>query len=359
MTNGPSRIFCPGCGKELTSNDRFCPDCGERIAAPPPNGGVSPTVVLPTIDPQQPSSAPTVVYPPPAQPGAFPPPMQPGAFPPPAQPGAFPPPMQPGAFPPPMQPGFEPHGGLQIPAGVPPVAAAPKSGNNRIWWIVGGGCLGLLVLTVCLGVGAFVIFSTGDGGIGGGGGGAVTVTGDRQVLFEDTFNSASASNLGELDDNETRYEYVNGRFEIEVKNEGSLATQTVDQNVTDVAVEVDVVIPDDGGAVAPGLMFGVQDNDNYYVFSIDRDGWYILEALENGQWETLIDWTAGNGISGRQDTLRVEYGNGEMILYVNGVEQDRYSDSRFGAGAVGMLVYNMDTGPVYAAFDNLRIYEGE
>jgi hypothetical protein len=348
MTTGPSRIFCPGCGKELTSNDRFCPDCGERIAAPPqPNGGVAPTVVLPAVDPQQPNGAPTVVYPPPTQPGGFPPP---------AQPGGFPPPTQPGGFPPPTQPGFEPYGGgLQMPAGVPPVAAAPKSGNNRIWWIVGGGCLGLLLLTLCLGVAAVFWFSSNSGS----GGSGVSIAGNRQVVFEDNFNSATASNLGELEDDETRYEYVNGRFEIEVKNDGSLATQTVNQEVTNVGVEVDVIIPANGGQVAPGLMFGVQDNDNYYVFSIDRDGWYILEALENGQWETLIDWTAGDGITGSEDTLRVEYGNGEMVLYVNNIEQNRYRDSRFGAGAVGMLVYNMDTGPVTAAFDNLRIYEGE
>ena len=130
------------------------------------------------------------------------------------------------------------------------------------------------------------------------------------------------------------------------------------EDFTDVGIEVSVTIPGTTGNVAPGLIFGYQDENNYYLFSIDNDGWYTLEAIENGQWETLISWTEGTGISGRDDTIRVEFGSGEMVFYVNDVEQDRYRDNRFRSGDVGMLVYNMSDRSVYAGFDNLRVYSG-
>ncbi len=98
--------YCPNCGAQVAAGDRFCPSCGGGIGSPPAGGG-----------------------PPAATPIS-------------AQPVAAAPP------PPPLAPG------------VASVAATKPGGSTmRKVFMVGGGCLGALIVGVALIVGAALLFT--------------------------------------------------------------------------------------------------------------------------------------------------------------------------------------------------------
>jgi TolB-like protein len=105
-----------------------------------------------------------------------------------------------------------------------------------------------------------------------------------------------------------------------------------------------------------GLIFGVQDVDNQYIFEISKNGYYDLSMYLKGNWKTLIPWKKTDAINSKGKNLLAVECRGNMIgLYVNGILLESFKDSNFSKGKIGMESYE----GVKVAFDNVQVFEME
>lgn len=345
-----AELTCPSCGKQLTEYTRFCPECGARQPEPPQPGS-TPSVPVPP-----PGGLRTVVLPPsdaPEQPAAIPPTVRLDPPPPPPSQAQQPTPLQ----------------------GLPPVgayneAAQPQSsgGNRTLWWILGGiGCLAVLFVGACLMLGFLTLLgqrvSSGSGltatpvsGVGGVIPENSPLTGGSGVLLlEDDFSDVFTSNLDVSEDDTSRTAYEDGAYVLEVKTSETVVWSLVGGPYSNVSVEVEAVVPPDSDLTAAGLVFNYQDSDNFYLFSISNDGYYLLELLEDGEWITLIDPTLSDDVDATRNTLRVVTRGNRIALYANGVLLEETTDSTFTSGDVGLAVSTFPDSTGTVRFDNLVI----
>jgi hypothetical protein len=66
--------------------------------------------------------------------------------------------------------------------------------------------------------------------------------------------------------------------------------RTVAVNSTNYYAEVEVTMEEEA-EVAAGIGFNYQDDDNFYLFLTDPDGYYSVWRLVDGEWETVLSWT--------------------------------------------------------------------
>jgi hypothetical protein len=340
-------IICPTCKHELNEYTRFCPECGARLPDPEPQApGAAATVVLPPA-----TAAPTVVLPPGHE--QAPPSAAPTArldAPPPAQQPAYGPP----------------------PAGAPyPTDQGGKSAGRRtlMWALVGGaGCLSLILVGVCalgvltlLGQRVETVFPTTVAATPAAGGivpeDAPLVGGD--VLFEDDFDDPDASALGADEDPSSRYAFEDGAYVVAVKEPETIVWARVDGTYRDARVSVDAEVPPGADVASAGVIFHYQDPDNFYLFSVTNDGYYMLELLENNDWIVLIDSTQSDAIDATRNRLRVEMNGDRISLYVNDQLLETTSDGTFGDGEVALAVTSLADSTAEVRFDNLLIERNE
>jgi hypothetical protein len=389
-------IVCENCKAQLTEYKRFCPECGARLPDPEPEkpAPVAPTVILPPAEtPAGPAPiAPTMILPPVDQPAPARPDVTPTArlddttTPPsradePFAPTIIAPPTTPPATPPPpvgALPAAGPLGGLPpaegLAGGLPPAGAAatPPASRRNLWLILGGvGCLSLILVGVCA-VGLLTLLGSRASTVAGtaepvaataqGGGGIVpndSPLAGGDVVFEDDFDSAFASGLGEDDDETARYAYEDGAYVVEVKKAETLVWARVDGSYDNARIEVDTEVPAGAEVSAAGLIFHYQDEDNFYLYSVSNDGYYRLELLEGNEWVVLIDWTQSDAVDAVNNRLQVLTEGDAITLLVNGEELEATSDGTFTSGEVGLAVSSLDEPSAEVRFDNMVIAQLE
>jgi hypothetical protein len=109
-----------------------------------------------------------------------------------------------------------------------------------------------------------------------------------------------------------------------------------------------------------GVVFGVVDNNNFYLFRTDparRE--YALVRKQSGAWEVLIPVTGSNHIRGGEAHNRLKVTReGSMIkLYVNGQHLGGYTDSTFtGSRRVGLYAESEGHHPVTLRYDDFTVW---
>jgi hypothetical protein len=236
-----SEQLCPNCSKQLRTPTRFCPACGTYLAQgiPPASGGEGNVATH--------------------------------------------------------------QGELLSP---PTVVGSSKTARRRpqtIWWIVGASCLTLMLIVICL-AGATLVWlgrtSWGTPSLvatpaqpGGGLISSDPLTPKSTQLLQENFDDPDSSALSNAEDSFARYAFVDGAYQMQVKQPERLAWSIVGGPYGDLRVSVESKITPDDPVAAIGLIFHYQDENNFYLYSITNDGFYALELLMNNQWITLIDWT--------------------------------------------------------------------
>lgn len=88
-----------------------------------------------------------------------------------------------------------------------------------------------------------------------------------------------------------------------------------------------------------GLVFRIQDNDNYYHFHITDSQFFAISAKQNGQWLTLVDWSRTTTIkpNGVNQMEVLTHGN-HFTFLINGQIIGEVDDDRFGEGLVGLSI---------------------
>lgn len=178
-------------------------------------------------------------------------------------------------------------------------------------------------------------------------------------FFDDFSDPGSGWFTGE--DNEGRFEYLNGEYSALVKPESYywvLSAPTCDR--TNYTVEVDARWAGNSGA-SYGLIFGIQgDFEQFYSFEVNSDYQeYSLYRYDAGGWTELVPYTTSSAIHPEEQTNHLKATrNGDTItLEVNGTILGTWVDGNItGATNSGLIVSSYsDLDNAEARFDNFSV----
>jgi hypothetical protein len=104
-----------------------------------------------------------------------------------------------------------------------------------------------------------------------------------------------------------------------------------------------------------GVIYRVQDTNNFYLFEITKNGYFKAEKRQEGTYSNLIEWEKSSSINPKGvNYLRVDVLGRRMTFFINRIKVKEISDSTFPAGHFGIF----SSKGVNAAFDNLIVYQG-
>jgi len=106
-----------------------------------------------------------------------------------------------------------------------------------------------------------------------------------------------------------------------------------------------------------GLIMSLNENDDFYLFSLRRTGDFALEQYYNGQWLSLIAWTP-SPVYHADETNRMDVfvEQGYFSLFVNGVWVADYDAGDIPSGLCGLAGGINDVGESAAwEFDNFEV----
>jgi len=166
------------------------------------------------------------------------------------------------------------------------------------------------------------------------------------VLFADDF-SAVTWPTGE------RIYYLDGSYHIYSPDSDWYAWQSVVSE--DFIFETEARWVEGREEFGFGVLFRLQDGENYYLFDISRNGHYKVDKKIAGTYYELTPWEKCTAIDpSGSNLLKVEAVGSRLSFYVNNNKVRELSDDTFRSGKLGLFA----GGGVHAAFDNLRVYQG-
>jgi len=97
--------------------------------------------------------------------------------------------------------------------------------------------------------------------------------------------------------------------------------------------------------------------DGYYLL-ISGDGSYAILKAEEGDFESLIDWTSSAAINGGNATnyIRATCEGDYLALSVNGELLAEARDNSFSQGDIALTATSYEDEPTRVHFDNLVVY---
>jgi hypothetical protein len=275
------------------------------------------------------------------------------------------------------------------PAGLPPSAPpAKQSGGGNIWKVLaiiagigvltcGALAIGVILVLNQLGGRVDSVFTSINSGLIATSIAAPTsgipsdsgtvaepttapASGAGTVVFQDDFEDPASSGFGEEDSETAASIFVDGAYEMTVKEPNFIVWRPIRGQHADVNMSVDVTFTG-SELTAAGLLFRFQDSDNFYIFTISSDGRYGLDLYEGDNPTILIDWTETPAINppGEVNALRVETVGDTIRLYANDQLLDEVSDGTFTRGRAAIAVNTFDTAGAPVRFDNLLIERAE
>ncbi|BDU50077.1 hypothetical protein [Haliovirga abyssi] len=94
----------------------------------------------------------------------------------------------------------------------------------------------------------------------------------------------------------------------------------------------------DGGY---GIIFGVQDNSNFYRLLITETGFYQVSKKVQDENTVILNWNRGNNLQtgyGVYNKIKVTYNAGEFKIYFNDKFENNFTDYQFTKGKYGMYL---------------------
>ncbi len=156
-------------------------------------------------------------------------------------------------------------------------------------------------------------------------------------------------------------QYGNSQYHIEITTENLVVWGLANRNAADFEMEVEATPQSPESGITYGIIFRYVDSNNYYRFDVSDDGFFLLTKFENGEWHTLVDWTASPAIHSGQNTnvLKVAAKGAEISLFANGQELTRVSDATFSKGNFGFFTSTFNGAHSWVSFDNLKLWAPE
>jgi hypothetical protein len=178
-----------------------------------------------------------------------------------------------------------------------------------------------------------------------------------QPYFDDFSDPSSGWPI--FEDETRKLDYVNGEYNILVKDTQSWAGASPDFQASEYYVGVDVRSIS-GVIGSHGIIFGLADDwISFYTFEIDPEGYYtVWEYSENGGWKNLIvAFSPYINQSVELNQLKVKQAGNSIEFYANGnLLTSPNSKINTGMGYLGLIVTSFEEGNVEARFDNFYVH---
>jgi hypothetical protein len=178
-----------------------------------------------------------------------------------------------------------------------------------------------------------------------------------ELIFEETFDAAGLWAVGDAGD--SNVSVSGGVMSYTQKTPGSFSLRIIGKQGEDFHAEVNTALANRcASGDRYGLMFRVQDPNNYYAFVIDCDGQYRFLRYVSGAATPVLDWTATPAIergTRSANTLAVTAQGETFQFAINGSPLATASDGVFAGGRFGLLVGANVTQDFTVVFDNLIV----
>src|SRR5690606_17228677 len=111
-----------------------------------------------------------------------------------------------------------------------------------------------------------------------------------------------------------------GMLHVAVDAESTVAWGGSATRARDFYAEVDAVHREGALNNQFGILFQLEDNQNFYFFSVGSDGYYALQRLVDGAWEMPVEWVESEVIEtgeGSQNTVGLLLEGSNLTLLIN------------------------------------------
>lgn len=190
--------------------------------------------------------------------------------------------------------------------------------------------------------------------------GVMPVSFAEGVLLADDF-SDPASGWPEEEHEDWTTLYQDGQYLMAILTANRAAWVTAsNESYADFSLSADVLLESKEGDGTAGLLFRMQDADNYYYFEISDFGEYKIGAQVDGRWRSIAGgeraYSKHINIAGESNRVEVVCSGPEMSAYVNGELLATVTDAAFAKGRVGVIAQSTgDSGVVVALFDDFLV----
>lgn len=180
----------------------------------------------------------------------------------------------------------------------------------------------------------------------------------QKLLYSDDFSDANSGWATGPPSQISWTGYKNGKYQIEVFQQGKYTSVCKLREFTDFVMEVEAAI-DKGYSNAYGVILRQVDKDNFYRFKVSGLGAYGFDKMQNGDWVDIIPWSRSNAIHGGKATnlIKVECKGDKFQFYVNGIELRECTDDSFNSGHIGIEAERFDEEGLQVSFDNLNVWD--
>lgn len=88
-----------------------------------------------------------------------------------------------------------------------------------------------------------------------------------------------------------------------------------------------------------GVIFGIQDNHNYYWFRMTDSKYFAVSVAENSQWRDIVAWTRTDAVKPNGvNQLEVITREAHFAFFINGQIVMEADDDRYKQGMVGLAI---------------------
>ncbi len=177
------------------------------------------------------------------------------------------------------------------------------------------------------------------------------------LAYEDDFSDQD-SGWDDAFDKYTMKQYGRHKYHITVSASNLFAWGLANRDLSDFILEVEATHEKGSFNSSYGIIFRLQDAQNFYRFDVSGDGFYLLSKFVDGQWETLVDWTESPSINQGQTTnvLKVACQASRIGIYSNGQLLAEVEDRSFSHGDIGLFAGTFSDPEVHISFDNLKVW---
>jgi TolB-like protein len=168
-----------------------------------------------------------------------------------------------------------------------------------------------------------------------------------RVIYYDNFNTKKWNESENLFYKNDKYNIYNKKREWFVWD----PTTTADDFVMEIEAQWIEGADNDGF----GVIFRVQDENNFYSFVLAKIGFFRVEKAVDGKYQEIVPWERSSAINDKGvNYIKLQAVGRRLIFFVNNIEIKEVFDSTFTKGSFGMFA----GAGVHAAFDNLIVYQG-
>jgi len=130
-------------------------------------------------------------------------------------------------------------------------------------------------------------------------------------------------------------------------------------DVSDVSIEVDAKMVVDPNEASIGVICRLENRHNYYLFEIDRDGYFAVTKNKDNEWISITNWERNEAIKTGlvENHLRVDCIGNDFYFYANETLLARVHDDDFQSGDVGLSATAYKEAGTKALFNDFTVLD--